>query len=47
MIKRTLHFGNPVYLSLKDEQLVVTYPAQVKQISRAKQLKQDEVPNTN
>lgn len=26
MIKRTLHFGNPVYLSTKNEQLVVSYP---------------------
>ncbi len=28
MIKRTLHFGNPVYLSLKNEQLCVDYPDQ-------------------
>lgn len=26
MIKRTLYFGNPAYLSLKDQQLVVTFP---------------------
>lgn len=26
MIKRTLYFGNPAYLSLKDEQLVIKYP---------------------
>jgi len=26
VIKRTLHFGNPVYLSTKNEQLVVSYP---------------------
>ena len=26
MIKRTLHFGNPAYLSTKNEQLVVNYP---------------------
>ncbi len=26
MIKRTLHFGNPVYLSTKNEQLLVSYP---------------------
>jgi CRISP-associated protein Cas1 len=26
MIKRTLHFGNPAYLSTKNEQLVVSYP---------------------
>ena len=47
MIKRTLHFGNPVYLSLKDEQLVVTYPTKQKYILRAQKLRQDEVPNTN
>jgi hypothetical protein len=23
MIKRTLHFGNPAYLSLKDDQLMI------------------------
>lgn len=27
MIKRTLYFGNPAYLSLKDEQLVIKLPA--------------------
>ncbi|MCQ2287163.1 MAG: type II CRISPR-associated endonuclease Cas1, partial [Bacteroidales bacterium] len=27
MIKRTLYFGNPAYLSMKDEQLVVKLPA--------------------
>lgn len=26
MIKRTLYFGNPAYLSLKDEQLVIRFP---------------------
>ena len=26
MIKRTLFFGNPVYLSTKNKQLVATYP---------------------
>lgn len=26
MIKRTLHFGNPAYLSTKNEQLVIAYP---------------------
>lgn len=26
MIKRTLYFGNPAYLSLKDAQMVVTFP---------------------
>ena len=27
MIKRTLYFSNPAYLSKKDEQLVITYPS--------------------
>ena len=26
MIKRTLYFGNPAYLSLKDEQLIIKFP---------------------
>lgn len=26
MIKRTLYFGNPAYLSMRDEQLVIKYP---------------------
>ena len=26
MIKRTLHFGNPAYLSTKNKQLVINYP---------------------
>lgn len=30
MIKRTLFFGNPAYLSTKNEQLVVTYPEEEK-----------------
>ena len=40
MIKRTLHFGNPVYLSLKDEQLIVTYPlVQLEKIPSSQWLK--------
>ena len=27
MIKRTLYFSNPAYLSKKDEQLFITYPS--------------------
>ncbi|MGV6860344.1 MAG: type II CRISPR-associated endonuclease Cas1 [Putridiphycobacter sp.] len=46
MIKRTLHFGNPVYLSLKQNQLVVTYPNAETIVPRAKRLKQDQVPDT-
>ncbi|MBU2914586.1 MULTISPECIES: hypothetical protein [Reichenbachiella] len=26
MIKRTLYFGNPAYLSTKDQQLVIRFP---------------------
>ena len=26
MIKRTLYFGNPAYLNLKDKQMLVTFP---------------------
>jgi CRISPR-associated protein Cas1 len=42
MIKRTLHFGNPVYLSLKDEQLMVTYPTDKSPLPRSQRLKQNE-----
>ena len=31
MIKRTLFFGNPAYLSTKNEQLVVNFPEEEKQ----------------
>ena len=30
MIKKTLYFGNPVYLSLKNAQLVIKLPEVVK-----------------
>ncbi|HBT08844.1 MAG TPA: type II CRISPR-associated endonuclease Cas1, partial [Leeuwenhoekiella sp.] len=30
MIKRTLFFGNPAYLSTRNEQLVVTFPEEDK-----------------
>ena len=41
MIKRTLFFANPVYLSTKNKQLVATYPTGEKEnIPRAKQLKE-------
>lgn len=45
MVKRTLHFGNPVYLSLKDEQLVVTYPNETDKIPVAQQLKVESTTN--
>lgn len=31
MIKRTLYFGNPAYLSKKDMQLIINYPAETKE----------------
>ncbi len=40
MIKRTLHFGNPVYLSLKNDQILVRYPDEPEQVSIAKRLKE-------
>jgi len=40
MIKRTLHFGNPAYLTLKNEQLCIAYPDQnTDQIPTSKRLK--------
>lgn len=41
MLKRTLHFGNPAYLSLKNEQLCIKYPedASKTDIPAAKRLK--------
>lgn len=32
MIKKTLYFGNPVYLSLKNAQLVIKLPEVVKSV---------------
>ena len=43
MIKRTLYFGNPVYLSLKDRQLVVKLPEVEKNDSLSASLKADAV----
>ena len=34
MIKRTLFFGNPTYLSTKDEQLVINFPKEVREERR-------------
>jgi len=36
MIKRTLYFGNPYYLSKKLEQLVIQEPATIKELPSAK-----------
>lgn len=45
MIKRTLHFGNPAYLSLKNEQLKISYPNQRKEtLPIAQRLKIDANP---
>ena len=43
MIKRTLYFGNPVYLSLKDRQLVVKLPEVEKNDSLSASFKADAV----
>ncbi|RMG78419.1 MAG: type II CRISPR-associated endonuclease Cas1 [Bacteroidetes bacterium] len=46
MIKRTLFFANPVYLSTQNKQLVATYPSDEKEkIPRAKQLKEIKPDN--
>jgi CRISPR-associated protein Cas1 len=34
MIKRTLYFSNPVYLSLKNEQLVVDFPPETEKVKQ-------------
>ena len=39
MIKKTLYFGNPVYLSLKNEQLVIRKPEPAKQDDYADEVK--------
>ena len=41
MIKRTLYFGNPAYLSLKKEQLVIQLPEVVKNGDLPEKFKQD------
>lgn len=43
MIKRTLYFGNPAYLSLKKEQLVIQLPEVVKNSDLSEKFKQDAV----
>jgi CRISPR-associated protein Cas1 len=43
MIKRTLYFGNPAYLSLKKEQLVVQLPEVVKNEDLPEKMKQESV----
>lgn len=45
MIKRTLYFGNPVYLSLKDEQLLIRFPEVEKNDTIPEQLKFELVKN--
>ena len=36
MIKRTLFFGNPAYLSTRNEQLVVNFPKEEREEKRGK-----------
>lgn len=43
MIKRTLYFGNPAYLSLKKEQLVVQLPEVLKNEDLPEKMKQESV----
>ena len=43
MIKRTLYFGNPAYLSLKNEQLVIQLPEVEKNDSLSESFKRDAV----
>ncbi len=43
MIKRTLYFGNPAYLSLKKEQLIIQLPEVVKNGDLPEKFKQDAV----
>ena len=40
MIKRTLHFGNPAYLSLKNDQILVRYPEEPEQPQLSQRLKE-------
>ena len=46
MIKRTLLFSNPVYLSTRDDQLLVDYPDQGEKVARAKRLKVEPRPGS-
>lgn len=43
MIKRTLYFGNPAYLSLRDKQLVIQLPEVVKNDTLPEKFKSDTV----
>lgn len=45
MIKRTLYFSNPAYLSKKDEQLVITYPSDDNDEDKDKEQKEDKYKN--
>ena len=40
MIKKTLYFGNPAYLSLRKEQLVIRFPEVEKDVSLPESFKQ-------
>lgn len=43
MIKRTLYFGNPAYLSLRKEQLLIQFPEVVKNETLPETFKDDAV----
>mgnify|MGYP001592342276 CR=1 FL=1 len=43
MIKRTLYFGNPAYLSSRKEQLVVQLPEVVKNDDLPEKMKQESI----
>src|SRR3989304_1057090 len=42
MIKRTLYFSNPAYLSKKDEQLIITHPSDDKDEAKDKEQKEEK-----
>ena len=43
MIKKTLYFGNPAYLSLRMEQMVIKLPEVEKAVWRASVAKEESV----
>ena len=43
MIKKTLYFGNPAYLSLRDSQLIIRFPEIVKPDNIAETIKNESV----
>ena len=43
MIKKTLYFGNPAYLSLRDSQLIIKFPEIVKPDNIAEAIKKESI----